>query len=464
MRSPSVRVRVAAAATVIVALAIGAASWALVRTVEHQLLDKVRTRGQQRVADVVRQLQSGVPPSMVSPSTAPAGGFVQVVNRAGAVLGGTGTVGAGGAGIANPILFVARLPDPGRSGGVQINVPDPGPGHASSTPIDVRYESIDTPQGRVTVVAGSSLDAVEGSISTLKNTLLFGVPVLVVLVAGIAWVMVGRALRPVEAIRAEVESISESTMHRRVPEPGTRDEVDRLAHTMNAMLDRLETSAVRQRRFVADASHELRSPIAGIRAQLEVGLQQKNDWPAIATTVLAEENRLETLVDDLLLLAAIDEHPLQPPAESTSVLEVARQHGARAHRVPVSLIEKHDVVLRMRQRLVDRVVGNLIDNGTRHARTTVVVTVSREGDRARLVVDDDGPGIPHEDRERVFERFARLDDGRARDRGGAGLGLALVKAIVESHQGTVTIDDAPIGGARIVVDLPTDNQKAVSLT
>jgi signal transduction histidine kinase len=276
--------------------------------------------------------------------------------------------------------------------------------------------------------------------------------------------IVGRALRPVEAIRAEVEAISESTMHRRVPEPGSGDEVDRLARTMNAMLDRLETSSVRQRRFVSDASHELRSPIAAMRTQLEVALQPAGagfaDWPQVATSVLAEEARLEDLVTDLLLLASIDEQSLRAD-EATPVVALRAVAGAqadRSRRVPVELSEGEPVAVAVRRDLMERVIANVVDNAARHARSGVRVIVSQRDHRARLVVDDDGPGIPQEDRTRVFERFARLDDARARDGGGAGLGLALVKAIVERHGGRVSIDDSPLGGARVIVELPASDE------
>ena len=450
MRSRSVRLRVTATATIIVAVAITAAAWALVRVVEDQLVDKVQAQGKAQVAKIAKQIESGVAPNAISPAFTPAGGFVQVVNQEGDVLGGTGTVGFGTAGTPAPTMFIARLPEAGTSGGLQVEVPA---GIDAQIPVDVRYESISTPQGPVTVVAGSPLDGVTRSIATLKSTLIVGVPLLVALVALIAWLMVGRALRPVEAIRAEVESISESTMHRRVPSPGTGDEVDRLAHTMNAMLDRLETSATRQRRFVSDASHELRSPIAGIRSQLEVALQSNDDWPAVATTVLAEEQRLETLVDDLLLLASVDEEPPSSNGTTVSLTAVVREQASRPRRVPVEVSADSDASVGLRPNFADRLVANLLDNAARHARSLVRVTVTDLGTKVRLVVDDDGPGIPRADRARVFERFARLDDGRARDRGGAGLGLALVKAIVESSHGTVAIDDAPIGGARAVVVL-----------
>jgi signal transduction histidine kinase len=182
----------------------------------------------------------------------------------------------------------------------------------------------------------------------------------------------------------------------------------------------------------------------------------------VATSVLAEERRLEELVTDLLLLASIDERP-GPKHDAfvrVSLREVAAAQASRSRRVAVELGHGEDAAVVVRRDLVDRVVANLIDNAARHARSGVRVTVSQRDDNARLVVDDDGPGIPVAERELVFERFARLDDARARDGGGAGLGLSLVKAIAERHGGRVLIDDAPLGGARLIVELPTAKSSA----
>jgi signal transduction histidine kinase len=296
-------------------------------------------------------------------------------------------------------------------------------------------------------------------VSALEGTLAVGLPFLVALVAGLAWAVTGRALRPVEAMRAEVEAISGGTLHRRVPDPGSGDEVSRLARTMNAMLDRLEGASTRQRQFVSDASHELRSPVAAIRAQLEVALAEPDaDWPAVARRALGEEARLETLVSDLLLLASTDEQRELRGAVDVDVAALAREEAARHRRLPVSLDGVVDggachVIGRPDQ--LTRVVANLLDNACRHAQTKVRASVARDNGDVRLLVDDDGPGIPIEDRDRVFERFTRLDPSRVRaDQGSAGLGLALVRAVVERHHGTVRVDEAPSGGARLRVDLP----------
>ena len=272
------------------------------------------------------------------------------------------------------------------------------------------------------------------------------------------------ALRPVEAIRAEVDAITGSTMHRRVPEPPIGDEIGRLARTINAMLDRLDTTATRQRQFIADAAHELRSPVAAIRTGLEVARRKADhaNWSAVADAALAEESKLEALLDDLLLLATHDEsgafahHP-----EPVNLSALTSAEAQRPRRVPVDVAlpdtnaTTEPVVIPGADEQLARMLGNLVDNAARHAATAVHIDLATHDDIVRLSVDDDGAGIPPGDRERVFERFTRLDKSRAHDRGGSGLGLAVVRSIVTRHQGHVWVEDSPMGGARFVVELAT---------
>ena len=282
---------------------------------------------------------------------------------------------------------------------------------------------------------------------------------MIALVALAAWYFTGRALRPVEAIRLEAESITGTTMHRRVPEPDSDDEVGRLARTMNAMLDRLETSSRKQRQFVSDASHELRSPLASIRTNLEVALRNADqaDWPEVANRALAEDVRMEDTVSELLELARLDEAtgPLAlDQLPDVDLDELVLDDTVQQRRVPVDTTRVSAGRVHGRREQLTRVVRNLLDNAARHANAQVAVELSTDDTEVVLVVDDDGPGVPVDERDRVFDRFTRLDDGRARDAGGLGLGLSMVKAITEQHGGTVTIDDAPLGGARVRVRLP----------
>ena len=315
--------------------------------------------------------------------------------------------------------------------------------------------TIETAQGTVTLVAERSLAEVDDTVANITSALLVGVPLLFALVAGLTWWIAGRALRPVEAIRAEAAAITGSTLHRRVPEPSSDDEVGRLARTMNSMLDRLEETSLRQRRFVSDASHELRSPVAAIRAQVEVAMRRGDsaDWPEVGRRVLDEDERLEQAVAELLELARAEEGAAIDPVE-VDLDEIVLEECARVRRVPVdtSGVSAGRVLGSAPQ--LARVVRNLLDNACRHAESKVAVTLGTRDGSVWMVVDDDGPGIPSEDRSRVFDRFTRLDEGRARDVGGVGLGLSMGHAIVERHGGVVTADAAPLGGARFVVRLP----------
>ena len=311
----------------------------------------------------------------------------------------------------------------------------------------------------VTLVAQRSLAEVDTSVDKLKTIMWFSVPALILLVGFAVWYLAGRALRPVEAIRSQAEAITGTTLDRRVPEPRTKDEVGKLARTMNAMLDRLERSSQKQRQFVSDASHELRSPIASIRTNLEVALRNADgaDWPAVAGRALSDDQRMETMVADLLDLARLDEDAEAVPIDSMPEVdldelvldETLRDHHAVIDTTRVSAGRVHG-----RREQLARVVRNLIDNADRHATSRVALSLQNSNDMVELTVDDDGPGIAPADRDRVFERFTRLDDGRARDDGGLGLGLSMVKTIVERHGGTVEIDDSPIGGARFAVRFP----------
>ena len=316
-------------------------------------------------------------------------------------------------------------------------------------------------QGDVTLVAQRSLAEVDEHGQQHDELMLIVVPILIALVALAAWYFTGRALRPVEAIRLQAESISGSTIHRRVPEPATDDEVGRLARTMNAMLGRLDESSQRQRQFVSDASHELRSPLASIRTNVEVALRNpdRTDWNAVAGRVLAEDARMEATVSELLDLARLDELPDGSPIESLPEVdldELVHDETVHDHRVLISTTRVSAGRVHGRREQLARMVRNLLDNADRHARTMVAIELHNDSETGvvELTVDDDGPGIPVEDRERVFDRFTRLDDGRARDAGGLGIGLSMVKAIVEQHGGTVSIGEAPIGGARFTVSLP----------
>jgi signal transduction histidine kinase len=310
-------------------------------------------------------------------------------------------------------------------------------------------------------------DMIGESTRIVTVLLAVGLPVLLLVVAATTWKVVGRALAPVEAIRGEVDEISAVELHRRVPDPPGDDEVARLARTMNRMLERLQAAHARQRRFVADASHELRSPVASIRQHAEVALAHphRTTTAELASMVLAEDLRMQRLVEDLLLLARADEHALPPRRRHVDLDdlvfdEARRLRDATGLHVDVGAVSAARVAgdaTGLRQ-----VLRNLGDNAARHASTRIAFALAERDGAAVLAVDDDGPGIPEADRERVMERFVRLDDARARDGGGSGLGLAIVAELVAAHGGAVGIADSPMGGARVEVSLPRAAGPALS--
>jgi signal transduction histidine kinase len=308
-------------------------------------------------------------------------------------------------------------------------------------------------KGELTVHAGAPLSAEQGAVRTAQTALLIGFPLLLGVVAGVTWLVTRRALRPVEGIRGEMSAITASEdLARRVPVPDTHDEIARLARTTNETLAALEASVERQRRFVADASHELRSPVASLRTQLEVALAH----PELLDLQGAVEDtvRLQDLAADLLLLARLDAGE-RPGRARFDLGALAREAAARRTGVTV---DAQAVEVAGSRGQLERVLANLLDNARRHARSAVTVSVRRsdgaQGAQAVLTVADDGDGVPEGDRERIFERFVRLDDARSRDDGGAGLGLAIARDVALRHGGTLTVRDAPAGGALFELRLP----------
>jgi signal transduction histidine kinase len=306
----------------------------------------------------------------------------------------------------------------------------------------------------VVVLFAVPLTAVEAATNTVLFYLLLGVPLLIVVAGVTTYLFAGRALRPVEAIRAQVAEMTGKDLGRRVPVPPARDEVGRLAETMNGMIARLQDAQGVQRRFVADASHELRSPLATIATGLEL-MQNGTADRGTVTALRGETSRLNKLVEGLILLARADERGLQPRREEVDLDEVVDQERGRpADGAVVAEVQAAPVRVVGDRGQLARVVRNLVDNARRHARSRVLVTAGREGDMAVLEVADDGPGVPAADRARVFERFVRLDDARARSDGGSGLGLAIVAEVVAAHGGSVEVTDAPGGGALFRVRIP----------
>ncbi len=438
----------AASLVVGIALLIGAAS--LLVVLRRSMVTSIDQSARSRAIDVAAQARQGALPLTLSvPREEDA--LVQVVDaRRQAVASSANLEGEA------PIATFAP-PASGAATRTLSKLPV-GDGHS----FRVVAVAADTSRGRVTVYVATSLAGVDDTIRTVQGILLAGSPLLLILVAAMTWVIVGRALRPVEAIRAQVEEISMHALDRRVPEPPGHDEINHLAGTMNAMLGRLQTATDRQRRFVGDASHELQSPLASVRAELEVALAHRDqaDWPAIAAEVLEESDRMERLVRDLLFLARADEAAPRPVDRLIDLDDIVLEEVHRLNsssRVTIDTTQVSSGPVQGRREELQRVVRNLLDNAQRFATSSVTVSVRTLDGQVELAVADDGPGVPDEQRERIFDRFARLADSRHRQEGGTGLGLAIVREIVVGHGGTIVSESRTLG-ARLVVTIPASDR------
>ena len=423
----SVRLRVTAVATVIVIAVLGAVSVGLVAAQERLMTARLEDSLNGRADDITALVEGpGVPP--VLGGRADDDIVTQVVSDSGVIVAASRGAGRG---------VMAPAPD-GREALRTLRTP------LDDDDFRVLSRRVDG----VVVHVGGALDDVTESAALLGRTLAVAVPVVAALLAALVWWLVGRTLRPVEAIRAEASTIGGPDLARRVPEPSGDDEVARLARTMNAMLNRIEEAYRRQERFVADASHELRTPLARMRAELEVDLAHRSsaDFEATHRSVLEELDRLQVLVEDLLHLARGEADTPVPVDLGVVVRRVTSQTP-----VDVSAVGEATVIGDERQ--LRRVVANLLDNATRYG-SQVAVSVAQTDGVATLAVTDDGPGIPPDAQARVFDRFVRLDEARGRADGGAGLGLAIARDIVERHDGSIAIDPDYDAGTRVVVTLP----------
>lgn len=438
----SLRARAAFGAVVVVGVALLVGSVAMVLLTRASLTGNVREAAELRAEDVATALEGGGadPADLAVEDQEDA--FIQVVDLDGVVLAASPNVGG--------LPAVADLDDE-----TSTVIDDAPVGEDRFVVV-----GIDTADGEATVLVGRALDGADEATRALLGYLAVGVPLLLALVGLVAWRLVGRALAPVAAMTAGAREINATGTEQRLPEPDADDEIGDLARTLNAMLDRLAAARDRLSAFVADAAHELRSPVSALRQHSEVALEhpEATDLADLAGVVRAESLRLQHLVDDLLLLARTDEGvpvtaPVAVDLDDVVVAVIERRgptpsvtvdltglSGGQVHGDPVAL---------------DRLVANLVDNAVRHATGRVAIGLAEDdAGTVTLTVDDDGPGIPIEDRARVFERFVRLDEARSRDAGGSGLGLAIVAAVAHAHGAVVAVDDRPGGGARVRVVFP----------
>ncbi|MFF7189793.1 ATP-binding protein [Streptomyces sp. NPDC008222] len=475
MRRPfaSVRSRAALAATLVVAVALVVAGIVVVAVLRHNLTDRASLESEVTARTVAgaQAALNGNFGSLELPDGE--GRLVQVVDSGGKVLAAGDDLDRRGA-LANYSPAPASTASTSSSGGDDDDDHDSTPARGKvGTDVDrktltvrVGDETRDysfaavqgtTYDGRTyTVYAGTSLEDEQATLDQVVQAMLIGLPCLLVVVAGVTWLVTRRALCPVEGIRAEMAEITASgDLSRRVPEPPSHDEIARLAATTNETLTALEHSVERQHRFVADASHELRSPIASVRTQLEVAVAHSDLLDV--EEVLQDVIRLQHLAADLLLLARLDagERPTQGRVDlATLVREELAERSATDRIVPSVTVSGTPVEVSGSRGQLARVLGNLLDNAQRHARSKVAVELRAEGVDVILTVSDDGHGVPEADRERIFERFIRLDEARTRDDGGAGLGLAIARDVVERHAGALTVGGAPGGGAVFGLRLP----------
>ncbi|MEO6882063.1 MAG: ATP-binding protein [Mycobacteriaceae bacterium] len=444
-RDWGVRVRLSLAAVGVLAVTLAVVAAGLLWVLKMSLDTSADSSAATRAAQIAAQLHTDAPAGQDSSLVATTGetSVVQILTRSGAVL--LASVDAPAEALARP------LPD-----GVTAQT---GPVDLSGETGEFRVaaQGVAGPGGELTVVVGVDVAAITETLTTVGVLLAVGLPLVVVVAGVLTYVLVGRSLLSVERMRSRVAAVSSSELGLRLVVPRPRDEISRLAQTLNAMLSRLQNGHDAQRRFVADASHELRSPLATVTAALELAQDRPGviDRALVRTHLLPEAQRMQRLVDDLLLLAKADEQGLPLRVADVDLDDLVEDQAGRLRAATTLTVttEMHAVRIRGDEAQLARVTRNLAENAARHAGTRVRLSCRSTAGGAELVVEDDGPGVPVEQRERVLERFVRLDSGRSRSVGGSGLGLAIVAEIVAAHGGTVTIADSDLGGARVVVTL-----------
>ncbi|HET8616175.1 MAG TPA: HAMP domain-containing sensor histidine kinase [Actinomycetales bacterium] len=466
-RSPSgrrrawrgIRGRSTAVVVVVLAVTLLAGAAAFLTLLQRELLATARGAAHGQAGELAAQLERGGVPAVADlvDSTARAGDLIQVMDGSGAIVAASSRRAE-----QRPLTTVSAAP------GEVVDVP------AGRLPLiddDAPYLLVVAGATRsgasYRVVVATSIDAQQESVATALSLLLIGLPLLLLLVGVATWQLVGRTLRPVEQLRRRVNEIGARNVGDRLTVPEQDDEIARLAITLNGMLERLDDASRAQQRFIADASHELRSPLSTLTASVELARADASGqtWAETSELVASEVDRMTNLVADLLLLAKADEHGLPLHLADVDLDDLVSAEARRLSAVTAARVELDAAPARLRgdSRRLAQVLANLGDNAARHARTRIRISlrVGEGGARGRdhstfavVDVDDDGPGIPEGERERVFERFVRLDDSRDRSRGGSGLGLAIVRELVRGHGGTVEATTSPLGGCRMELRLP----------
>ncbi len=442
----SLRTRMVLLGTIGVTLILLAAVLVLGGVWRRTLLANVRQATALRSRDIAALVERGTVPDPV-PVAGRDEALVQIVGPDREIIAASANARQ------HPALALPR-PEPGattvsRVGSLPVDDDEAGFQVAAST--------VQTAAGPTTVFVATSLEDVTDTIAEARALALTALPLVLLPLCAALWLLVGRTLAPVAAITAEAREISASHLHRRVPQPRRRDEIGLLADTLNRMLSRLEAASTRQRRFVADAAHELRSPIANLRTQLETARSsQRVDWLSTSGDLLATTLRMQRLSDQLLLLARLDGAGLAPRRRAVDlddVVAVVLARGYDCHGLEIDVSALSPVQLLADPTLVEHAVGNLIDNAVRHARSRLRIVTASGDHTAMVTVEDDGHGIPPDRRDHVVRPFARLDEARDRGGGGAGLGLTIAGDIAAAHGGRLSIGDSDLGGAAVRIEL-----------
>jgi len=436
-RRLSLRARITIGSLAIVLAVLGVAGVVVIEVVERHMTSQIDDAllADADFTDRLMTQGSGLPIG-----EGPTDLYVQFVSPDGRVAA------AGAAAVGRPALGGPTA----RSGPRIVTDSDPKLGQLRV--LTVRAPTSDS----LTLVLARSTANVEDVHRALVRLLAWLTGGVTVVLGALVWVVVGRALRPVEEMRRTVDAISTENLADRVDPPGTRDELDRLAGTLNGLLERLEAAVRREQQFVADASHELRTPITAIRSILETETGDPDSVVTSRSIALDELTGLQELVEELLVLASAD-GGAAAPAGPVDLDELVLAQASQMRRTTGLSIDTSQVSggqVLGRDTDLGRLIQNLGANAARYATSTVAFTVRQTGSEVHLVVDDDGPGIAPEDRGRVFERFATGDPARSPERSGPGLGLAIASTIAAAHQGAIRAEDAPAGGARLVVTLP----------
>ena len=443
-----VRKRTVFAAVAIMAVVLALAGLVLLFVLRTTLISTARSLALEQLDAVVE-----------AASAHGEGGFSGDLEVSGAqvaqILGAGGTVLASSNGTHGDPLYVGGPLSPGQS---YLSSPTGVAGLLDFDDYIIAAQGVQSPGGTVVAVVGASTAVERDAVSTVGWFLLAAVPVLLVLAGMLMWFLVGRALEPVERIRRTVAGISAQNLDGRVEPPDTGDEIDRLARTMNSMLARLQKADETQRRFVTDASHELRSPLASLTTGLEVAVADAtpNTWLESSAMLQTQAQRMGFLIEDLLTLAKIDDAGLRFRMADVDLDDVLGQEVKRLRSVSGHVIQTRIVPVRITgdaSRLA-QVIRNLMNNAERHAASIIRLSLSVSGATVRLAVENDGDRIGPEDRTRIFERFVRLDASRSRESGGSGLGLAISQEIVAAHGGTIEVGESGQGYTRFVVLLP----------